>query len=138
MACMVKAAFISEQLPGLAAHHWSQVCCRHLADAGVVEALVPLLQTQATEACDVAAVALAHMSLHEEVRRRVCAAGAIPLLVRGLPNFGSRGIEGAAVCLEKLVAMREAADQMAGEPVCPRPLYTASAMFYRIQWCTPR
>lgn len=88
-----------------------------MADAGVTEALIPLLQSSDADTRDAVAVALAHIASHATARRRVWSAGAISPLVHGLSTLGFRGVEGAAVCLEKLVALKEAAEQLASEPV---------------------
>jgi hypothetical protein len=92
--------------------------CRHMADAGVIEALLPMLQSADGDTRDAVAVALAHIASHAQARRRVWSAGAMSPLVKGLSTLGFRGVEGAAVCLEKLVALKEAAEQLATEPVC--------------------
>jgi HEAT repeat protein len=97
--------------------------CRHMADAGVIEALLPLLQSDDADTRDAVAVALAHIASNVDARKKVWSAGAVTPLVRGLSTLGFRGVEGAAVCLEKLVALKEAAEQLASEPVCPL-LYT--------------
>jgi hypothetical protein len=88
-----------------------------MAEAGVIEALVQLLEGSNPETRALSAVALAHLVGEASVRRRVWSAGAVPPLVEGLNSFGYRGTEGAAVCLEKLVALKEAAEQMVEEPV---------------------
>lgn len=88
-----------------------------MADAGVIEALLPLLQSEDADTRDAVAVALAHIASHATARRRVWSAGSVSPLVRGLSTLGFRGVEGAAVCLEKLVALKEAAEQLASEPV---------------------
>jgi hypothetical protein len=101
-----------------AAPHHSCMLCSHMADAGVIEALLPLLQSKDADTQDAAAVALAHIASHATARKRVWSAGAVSPLVRGLSTLGFRGVEGAAVCLEKLVALKEAAEQLTSEPVC--------------------
>ena len=97
-----------------------------MADAGVIEALLPLLQSTDADTRDAVAVALAHIASHATARRRVWSAGSVSPLVRGLSTLGFRGVEGAAVCLEKLVALKEAAEQLASEPVRPTSFHATS------------
>lgn len=90
---------------------------RHLADAGAAEALVRLLRSGSAAARSAAAVTLARLAAGAEAREAVGAAHAVPALLAGLQEQDARGLEGATLCLEKLVTMQSAAEEAAHETV---------------------
>ena len=79
--------------------------------------MIILDQSAIPDSRALAATALSRMSFDPEARKRMWAAQAVPSLVRGLKVLIPRGAEGAAVALEKLTQLREAAEQMVNEPV---------------------
>jgi hypothetical protein len=91
--------------------------CRKLVDAGVVEPLVSQLRHAEPDRKEHAAVALARLAAYVDARKRISVAGAVPVLVASLPTLGAKGMEGAVLCLEKLVTLQEAAEQTMREPV---------------------
>jgi hypothetical protein len=93
-----------------------------MADAGVVEAIVMLLRHSSMEGRCHAAIALARMAANIEVRKRIWKADAVPPLVAALSELEPKGMEGAVICLEKLVTLQGAAEQTMHEAVRFVPL----------------
>ena len=79
--------------------------------------LVALLRGASVEARCEAAVALARLAANVDVRTRLWHADAVPALVSALRELEPQGLEGAVVCLEKLVTVKEAAEQSMEAPV---------------------
>ena len=89
----------------------SATVCRVLADAGAVAALVAMLRGATVDGRSDAAVALARLAANVDVRTRLWHAQAVPALVAALRELEPKGLEGAVVCLEKLVTVKGAAEQ---------------------------